>query len=109
MASFTTTQGRYLAFIHAYTNRHGSPPAESETAAAMCVSPPSVNQMVKQLEKKGLIARQPGQPRSVRVLIPEEEIPPWNKRKAASTLARPASLRRGWKHLQRICMLSRCF
>ena len=32
----------------------GYPPAESEIAAAMCVSPPSVNQMVKMLEKKGL-------------------------------------------------------
>ena len=62
MADFTPTQGRYLAFIHAYTNLHGYPPAESEIAAAMCVSPPSVNQMVKMLEKKGLIQRQPGQP-----------------------------------------------
>ena len=80
MADFTPTQGRYLAFIHAYTNLHGYPPAESEIAAAMCVSPPSVNQMVKMLEKKGLILRQPGQPRSIQVLVPEDEIPPWNKR-----------------------------
>ncbi len=90
MASFTATQGRYLAFIHAYTNLHGYPPAESEIAAAMCVSPPSVNQMVKQLEKKGLIVRQPGQPRSLRVLIPEDEIPPWNNRKPARNPARPS-------------------
>ena len=75
MADFTPTQGRYLAFIHAYTNLHGYPPAESEIAAAMCVSPPSVNQMVKMLEKKGLILRQPGQPRSLQVLVPEDEIP----------------------------------
>ena len=70
MADFTPTQGRYLAFIHAYTTLHGYPPAESEIAAAMCVSPPSVNQMVKMLEKKGLIHRQPGQPRSIQVLSP---------------------------------------
>ena len=57
MAHFTPTQGRYLAFIHAYTNLHGYAPAESEIAAAICVSPPSVNQMVKMLEKKGLIQR----------------------------------------------------
>ena len=88
MADFTPTQGRYLAFIHAYTSLHGYPPAESEIAAAMCVSPPSVNQMVKTLEKKGLIQRQPTQPRSVRVLVPEDQIPPWNKRKPAQ---RPAS------------------
>jgi hypothetical protein len=43
MADFTPTQGRYLSFIHAYIERHGYPPAEAEIAAAMCVSPPSVN------------------------------------------------------------------
>jgi hypothetical protein len=83
MADFTPTQGRYLAFIHAYTCLHGYPPAESEIAAALCVSPPSVNQMVKLLERKGLILRQPGQPRSLRVLIPEDQIPAWNKRTSA--------------------------
>ena len=91
MADFTPTQGRYLAFIHAYINRHGYPPAETEIAAAMCVSPPSVNQMVKMLEKKGLILRQPGQPRSLQILIPEDEIPPWNTRKRESSPPRPAS------------------
>ena len=89
MADFTLTQGRYLAFIHAYTNLHGSPPAESEIAAALCVSPPSVNQMVKMLEKKGLIVRQPGQARSLQVLIPEDEIPPWNSRQKCANPARP--------------------
>jgi Plasmid pRiA4b ORF-3-like protein/LexA DNA binding domain len=90
MAEFTPTQGRYLAFIHAYTNLHGYPPAESEIAAAMCVSPPSVNQMVKTLEKKGLLLRQPGQPRAIQVLVPEDEIPPWNNRKPAKSQARPS-------------------
>ena len=87
MADFTPTQGRYLAFIHAYTTLHGYPPAESEIAAAMCVSPPSVNQMVKMLERKGLLLRQPGQARSLQVLVPEEEIPPWNTRKRARSPA----------------------
>src|SRR5271157_5047186 len=81
MATFTPTQGRYLAFIHAYSTLHGYPPAEAEIAAAMCVSPPSVNQMVKALEKKGLILRHPGQPRSIQLLLSEDEIPPWNNRK----------------------------
>lgn len=84
-ASFTPTQGRYLAFIHAYTQMRGYPPAESEIAAALCVSPPSVNQMVKMLEKKGLILRQPGQPRSLQVLVPEDEIPPWGSRKPSTS------------------------
>jgi hypothetical protein len=88
MADFTPTQGRYLAFIHAYTTLHGYPPAESEIAAAMCVSPPSVNQMVKMLEKKGLLLRTPGQPRSLRVLVPDDDIPAWNNRKPARNPAR---------------------
>ena len=79
MADFTPTQGRYLAFIHAYINFHGYPPAESEIRAAMGVSPPSVHQMVKMLEKKGLILREPGQARSLRLVIPADKIPPWNR------------------------------
>lgn len=88
MADITHTQGRYLAFIHAYTSLHGYPPAESEIAAAMCVSPPSVNQMVKTLEKKGMILRQPGQPRSLRILVPDDEIPPWGSRKPGKDRSR---------------------
>lgn len=88
MAKFTPTQGRYLAYIHAYTNLHGYPPAEAEISQALCVSPPSVNQMVRALEKKGLILRQPGKPRSLQVLVPEDEIPPWGSRKTTPT-ARP--------------------
>jgi len=84
MTEFTPTQGRYLAFLHAYTCLHGFPPAEAEIAVALCVSPPSVNQMVRMLEKKGLILRQPGQPRSLRILVPEDEIPAWNGRKQRS-------------------------
>jgi SOS-response transcriptional repressor LexA len=82
MATFTPTQGRYLSYIHAYTNLHGYPPAESEIAAALCVSPPSVNLMVKTLERRGLISRQPGTPRSIRVLVPESEIPSWRTGRA---------------------------
>lgn len=85
MADFTPTQGRYLAFIHAYIGLHGYPPAESEVAAAMCVSPPPVNQMVKTLEKNGLVLRRPGQPRSLQILVPEDEIPSWNQRKSAKS------------------------
>jgi hypothetical protein len=83
MAKFTPTQGRYLSFIQSYIERHGRPPAEAEIAAAMCVSPPSVNQMVKMLEKKGLILRHPGQPRALEILVPVNEIPPWGNRKPA--------------------------
>jgi hypothetical protein len=96
MADFTPTQGRYLAFIHAYTTRHGYPPAESDIASALCVSPPSVNQMVKTLEKKGFILRHPGQARALRILVAEDEIPLWNNRNRQQTtsLERPGPRRR---------------
>jgi hypothetical protein len=60
----------------------------------MCVSPPSVNQMVKMLERKGLILRHPGQPRSLQVIIPEDEIPPWNNRKPAWSAKSAAAAKR---------------
>ncbi len=79
MADFTPTQGRYLSFIHAYTEGFGLPPAESEIATAMKVSPPSVNQMMKTLEKKSLIQREPGVPRSIKILVDRHTIPKWTK------------------------------
>lgn len=104
MPVYTPTQGRYLAFIHAYANLHGTPPSELEMARAMRVAPPSVNLMVKMLEKKGLIERKPGQARSIQILIPDDEIPLWNRdgttkpapktpsRAPAAPTAPPASL-----------------
>ena len=80
MADFTPKQGQYLAFIHAYTEGFGFPPAESEIAKAMRVSPPSVNQMMKTLERKSLIRRQAGVPRSVEILVSPDLIPKWKKR-----------------------------
>jgi len=80
MPPFTPTQARYLSFIHAYITGFGQPPAESEIAEAMRVSAPSVNQMIKTLEKKGLIRRQPGVARTIEVLVPAESLPPWNKK-----------------------------
>lgn len=79
MADYTPTQGRYLAYIYAYTNLHGYPPSEAEMAQAMRVAPPSVHQMVKTLEKRGLISRKPGTPRSIEILIDEDEIPKWGR------------------------------
>lgn len=90
MPTFTPAQGRYLAFIHAYTNLHGIPPAEAEIATAMSVSGPSVHQMIKKLEQEGLIQRTPGQARSVEILVPEEEIPAW-KAERKGTKASPAT------------------
>ncbi|MEQ9320459.1 MAG: MarR family transcriptional regulator [Polyangiaceae bacterium] len=76
MRSFTDKQGQYLAFIHAYTKVNRRPPAEADMQRFFEVTPPTVHRMVVELENKGLIERTPRQARSIRVLIPPEEIPP---------------------------------
>lgn len=72
---FTRLQGQYLAFIQAYTNVMGRPPAEADMQRQFKVSPPSVHQMVLTLETHGLISRRPGEARSVRVLVPRDQLP----------------------------------
>lgn len=72
---YTQPQGRYLAFIHYYSKIHGYPPAESDMQRFFKVSPPSVHQMIPTLEKRGFIERLLGQARTVRVLLPPEELP----------------------------------
>jgi DNA-binding MarR family transcriptional regulator len=73
---FTPKQGQYLAFIHAYTLVLGRPPAEADLQRHFCVTPPSVHQMVLTLERAGLIRRQPGAARSIKVLVEPEALPP---------------------------------
>jgi repressor LexA len=73
--TFTKLQGQYLAFIHLYTKLTGRPPAEADMQAYFKVTPPSVHSMVLGLAARGLIARVPGQPRSIKVLVPRDEIP----------------------------------
>ena len=74
-ADFTARQGQYLAFIHYYTKVNGRPPAEADMQRYFQVSPHSVHQTVLNLEGRGLITRIPGQPRSIRLLIPHEKLP----------------------------------
>jgi SAM-dependent methyltransferase len=72
---YTQRQGQYLAFIYQYTRVHGQPPAEADMQLFFQTSPPSVHQMVIRLEERGLIARVPGQPRTIKVLLPARELP----------------------------------
>jgi hypothetical protein len=75
-AQFTFKQGKYLAFIHHYRSRFGRSPAESDIQRHFLVTAPTVNQMVRRLEHLGLIARTPGQARSIQLLVDPEIIPP---------------------------------
>ncbi len=73
--SFTPKQGQYLAFIYAYTQVLGRPPAEADLQRHFQVTPPSVHQMILTLERNRLIRRQPAVPRSIQILIPPEALP----------------------------------
>jgi Mn-dependent DtxR family transcriptional regulator len=73
--SYTAKQGQYVAFVHYYTKVQRVAPAESDMQKYFGVSPPSVHQMVMRLEANGFIQRVPGLARSIRLLVPKEELP----------------------------------
>src|SRR5512139_3990260 len=73
--TYTPRQGQYLAFMHHYTQVNRQPPAEADIQRFFRVSPPTVHQMILNLEAKGLLARTPGKPRSLRVLVPSGKLP----------------------------------
>ena len=73
--SFTAKQGQYLAFIYNYTKIHGQAPAELDLQRYFQVSPPSIHEMIKTLERNGLIEKTPGQARSIRLLVQPENLP----------------------------------
>jgi hypothetical protein len=72
---FTAKQGQYLAFIYNYTKIHRQAPAEADLERHFRVSPPSIHEMIKTLERNGLIERTPGQARSIRLLVQPEHLP----------------------------------
>jgi repressor LexA len=72
---FTHRQGQFLAFVHLYRKLHRRGPAEADVALYFGLTPPSVNAMIRKLEEHGLVSREPGVPRSVRVALPDESIP----------------------------------
>jgi len=65
----TKRQGDYLRFIEKYIQQFGRSPAEADIQRHFMVSAPSVNSMIKTLEKRGFITRQPGMARSIQLTI----------------------------------------
>ena len=99
MATFTHRQGQFLAFIHLYCKLHRRRiQAELDMARYFGLTPPAVHGMVVKLHDLGLITRQPGVARSIRVAIPEEKRSPrWKRsrgRHLASGRRRHRSIRR---------------
>ena len=74
--AFTALQGQYLAFIYSYSKLNRRAPAEQDMQRYFRVTPPTVHRMVLELEKRGLLSRQPHQPRSIQLLVPFDLLPP---------------------------------
>lgn len=75
MPRFTQKQGQYLTFIHAYTLINRRPPAEADFQRFFEVTPPTVHQMIRALERHGLISRVPRRPRTIKILLPAADLP----------------------------------
>lgn len=73
--SFTAKQGQYLAYIYNYSKIHRQAPAESDLERYFQVSAPAIHDMIKTLERNGLIERTPRQARSIRLLVRPEHLP----------------------------------
>lgn len=72
---FTAKQGQFLAFIYNYTKIHGQAPAELDLERYFQVSAPAIHDMIKTLERNGLIEKTPGQARSIRLLVQPKHLP----------------------------------
>lgn len=74
-ADYTPKQGQYLAFIYYYTKINRVPPAEIDMQRYFQTTPPAVHEMVKTLDSRGFITREPGKPRTIRLLLSREKLP----------------------------------
>ena len=72
---FTAGQGQCLAFICYYTKIHGRPPAEADFQRFFRVTPPVVHQMIKTLQARGFIDREPGKARSTKLRLTRGQLP----------------------------------
>jgi len=72
---YTDLQGQYLSYIYNYSVIHGRAPSEADFRDFFGTTPPTIHNMILKLETKGLIGRVPGEPRSIRLLIPPQGLP----------------------------------
>lgn len=72
---YSAKQGQYLAFIHYYLRLHRRAPSEAELQAFFRVTPPSVHEMLKTLQRRGFITRTAGVARSITLLLRPDQIP----------------------------------
>ena len=72
---YTKKQGQYLVFIYYYQKLNRMAPAHADFQKYFETTPPSVNDMLKTLERKKLISKERGKARSIKLLIKKEELP----------------------------------
>ncbi len=72
---YTEKEGQYLAFIFYYKKINGVTPAQIDFQRYFKVSPPTVHNMILQLEKKNLIHRIPNTARSITLTLEESDLP----------------------------------
>lgn len=72
---YTKKQGQYLAFIYYYKKLNRVAPAHADIQKYFRSDPASVNNMLKTLERKGFIRREPGKARSIELLLEREQLP----------------------------------
>lgn len=73
---FTEKQGQYLAFIFWSTRINRQPPAQTDIQRFFGVTGPAVASMIATLESQGLLQRDAGKARSIKVLVDESKLPP---------------------------------
>jgi len=72
---YTDLQGQYLSYIYNYSVIHRRAPSEADFRDFFGTTPPTIHNTIVKLETKGLIGRVPGEPRSIRSLIPPQRLP----------------------------------
>lgn len=66
-SALTPTQGKVLAFIRKHIDESGLAPTRQEIAVAFNCQPNNVQGHVDALDRKGLITRDPGVPRGIKL------------------------------------------
>jgi len=73
--NYTKKQGQYLSFLYYYLKLNKKAPAHADFQKYFESNPASVNDMLKKLESKGYIKREPGKARSIELFLGREDLP----------------------------------
>lgn len=72
---YSKKQGQYLSFIYYYRKLNKKAPSYLDFEIYFESSPANVNNMIKIIEKKGLIKKERGKARSIELCLNRDQIP----------------------------------